>query len=251
MSYLEKMSDLKNKLTIIFYTSFEPRKEKEFQHQEMTLKDGKLKLVLLILANFLLSILLAIVSLLFLLIKIILMIYHSIKSFFYLLACAILQICKIKRKKFKRSNSGFVGNSSIKKITLVVDLDNTLIYSSVNKIEKAKNYAIMDNKFYLYKRPHLDNFLNTMSQFCDIHIYTAATKEYADKIIDYIDKNKLIVKRYYRSDCINVANMFYKDVGKYNFEEKRLIIIDDSPHLHLSHCGKNLFYFIYREHYSH
>jgi len=239
MSYLKKMSDYKKKLTMIFYTSFESPKEKDFNAEETSIKEGKFKLLLLILANFFLSLILAIISLIFLLIKIVLMIYHSIKSFLYLLYCSILQIFKIKRKKFKRCNSGFKCGEchSNKKITLILDLDNTLIFSSVNKIENAKNYAIMDNKFYVYKRPHLDIFLNTLSQLCDIYIYTAATKEYADKIIDYIDKNKIISNRFYRHDCLNMSNVYYKDVSRYNFEEKKLIIIDDSPHCHVSHNG--------------
>lgn len=242
MSYLKKMSDLKRKLTLIFYSSFESTKDKDFASEEINIKDGKFKLFLLVLANILLSALLAILSLIFLLIKIILMIYHSIKSFFYLLCCAILQIFKIKRKKLKRCSSGFISrdtypSNSTKKITLVVDLDNTLIFSTVNKLEKVKNYVIMDNKFFVYKRPHLEIFLNSMSQFCDICIYTAATKEYADKIIDHIDKNKLISARYYRQDCLNIGNVYYKDLSQYSFEEKNLIIIDDSPHCHLSYAG--------------
>ena len=245
MSYLKKMSDLKRKITLIFYANFESTKEKDITSEEISTKEGNFKLFLLVLGNILLSALLGIISLIFLLIKIVLMIYHSITSFIYLLFCAIQQICKIKKKKLIRCSSGYISaetnsNNSTKKINLIVDLDNTLIFSTANKIENAKNYIIMDNKFFVYKRPHLENFLNSVSQFCDIYIYTAATKEYADKIIDYVDKNKLILGRYYRQDCLYIGNTYYKDVSRFSFEEKRLIIIDDSPHCHLSYSGKNI-----------
>jgi Dullard-like phosphatase family protein len=176
------------------------------------------------------------ISVCLLLVKIFLMIYQAIKSFFYLIFCTFRQCCTKKPKKIVRNNSGFLdSNSNNHKITLVLDLDSTLIYSSTNKIENAKNYAIIENKFYVYKRPHLDSFLSSLSQFCDMVIYTASTKEYADKVIDYVDKNRLISQRYYRQDCLNIDSYWYKDVSKYGFDERKLIIIDDIPNCHLSY----------------
>lgn len=113
----------------------------------------------------------------------------------------------------------------------------------MNKIDKAKNYVLLDNKFFVYKRPHLDEFLDTVSEFCDISIYTASIKEYADKVINYIDKNRVISKRYYRSDCVNISNNWYKDVSKYCHDNRRLIIIDDLPQCHL-HYKSNILYII-------
>jgi Dullard-like phosphatase family protein len=151
----------------------------------------------------------------------------------YLLVCALRQIFT-KKKKFVRCSSGFL-NQNTERITLFIDLDNTLIFSSLNKLDniKTKNFAFIDNKYYVYKRPHLDDFLNTISQFCDVSIYTASVKEYADKIIDYIDKNKVIANRYYRHDCVYINNTWCKDVSKFVAEMSRLIIIDDTPECHL------------------
>ena len=187
---------------------------------------------------FLFSLLFLLLSLVFFILKLLLMIYHSLKSFCYLLYCSIRQIfsCKKKKKQMMRPNSGLLNNNfnPKDKITLVIDLDNTLVHTSPTKIEKAKNYSIIDNKFYIYKRPNLDNFLLTLSQYSELIIYTASTKEYADKVIDHIDKNKLITKRYYRTDCINVGSNWYKDVSKWGYDEKRVIVIDDLPNCHLT-----------------
>jgi len=46
-----------------------------------------------------------------------------------------------------------------KNVSLILDLDNTLIYSSYKKIEQIKDYTIMD-KLYVYKRPYIDKLLN-------------------------------------------------------------------------------------------
>jgi CTD small phosphatase-like protein 2 len=41
-----------------------------------------------------------------------------------------------------------------------------------------------------------------MSKFYELVIYTASQKNYADKIIDYFDTNKVIRYRFYRESCI-------------------------------------------------
>ena len=67
-------------------------------------------------------------------------------------------------------------------MNLVLDLDNTLIYSTLNKIDEIKDYILLHKRIYVYKRPYLHKFLNETSQFCDISVYTSAVKEYADQI---------------------------------------------------------------------
>lgn len=49
-----------------------------------------------------------------------------------------------------------------KKLTAILDLDHTLIFSSLKKIENKKDYIIIQNKYYVYKRPDLDRFLYTV-----------------------------------------------------------------------------------------
>lgn len=174
--------------------------------------------------------------------SILLKVYQTLESFFILLLASLGKLfCSWKvatKKKLKRCESGYLDKMDRGRLSVVIDLDNTLIFSTANKIEKAKNYAIMNNKFYVYKRPHLDAFLSTLSQYCELIIYTAGTREYAERIIDYIDKNKLISARYYRENCVNEGNLWYKDVSKYGFDERRVLIIDDTPGCHLTCKGK-------------
>lgn len=195
--------------------------------------------------RFLKSIILYLISSVFILLKIFHMLYQSVLSFFFLLGCSLKKICSCKSKqKLKRCESGFLDQSNnSNKLTVVIDLDNTLIASSTLKIEKAKNYTVMDNKFFVYKRPYLDNFLLSLSQHCELVIYTAGLKEYAEKIIDHIDKNHLIKTRYYRHDCLNVGNYWFKDASKCGIDERRVLIIDDSPKCHLTYTSKLLIIF--------
>ena len=120
-----------------------------------------------------------------------------------------------------------------------MDLDSTLIYSSLKKIEDIKDYIILNKQLYVYKRPYLNKFLNEISQYCDLSIYTSATQEYADQIINFIDKTKVFNKRYYRTDCIKKNDIHFKDVSKFKYDEKKLIIVDDYPDCHKGCLGNN------------
>ncbi len=50
----------------------------------------------------------------------------------------------------------------------------------------------------MYRRPYLEEFLAAVSSFCELWVYTASEKEYADEILNNIDLNGLITKRFYR-----------------------------------------------------
>jgi RNA polymerase II subunit A small phosphatase-like protein len=63
-------------------------------------------------------------------------------------------------------------------------------------------------------------------------IFTASTKAYADRIIDSLDRNKLISKRLYRDSCTqhNTYQFLSKDLTKIeNFDLASTVIVDDKP----------------------
>lgn len=54
------------------------------------------------------------------------------------------------------------------------------------------------------------SFLQNVSKYFDVGIFTASVKEYADAVISFLDpENKLIKFRLYRNNCINFNNSFY------------------------------------------
>jgi len=56
-------------------------------------------------------------------------------------------------------------------------------------------------------RPYCSKFLNELSEFWEIVIFTAAMQDYADWIVDGIDQQRKIKHRLYRQHC-------RKDVAK-------------------------------------
>jgi CTD small phosphatase-like protein 2 len=107
-----------------------------------------------------------------------------------------------------------------KKFTLVLDLDETLISFRFNKTYKG----------ILKKRPGLLKFLNDVGTKYELVIFTAGTHEYADPLLDIIEKNKKIfAKRLYRQHTVFVDNIFVKDLTKLGRDLSKIIIIDNMP----------------------
>ncbi len=107
-----------------------------------------------------------------------------------------------------------------KYFTLVLDLDETLI--SYRLDEQGRGVLI--------PRPNLYHFLTEMSKIFEIIIFTAGTQEYADPILDIIDKKKnFFDKRLYRQHTIIMDNVFVKDLSKLGRELSKIIIVDNMP----------------------
>lgn len=89
---------------------------------------------------------------------------------------------------------------------------------------------------YVYKRPNLDAFLKCMARCGNITVFTAGVKSYADPIIDMIDRNKLIKKRFYREDCHeDKKKNLLKDMAKVTKNMARLVIVDDNEAIYNSY----------------
>ena len=102
------------------------------------------------------------------------------------------------------------------KYTLVLDLDETLVH-----------YIPDNDTAYIQIRPGAEEFLKDLSEYYEIIIFTAAIKNYADRIIDAIDPDKFISDRLYRQHTKNIGNINIKDLSKLGRNLKHVIIIDN------------------------
>ena len=116
----------------------------------------------------------------------------------------------------------YLNYKSNKKFTLVLDLDETLI--SFKMLDSTKNQGI------LRLRPGLYEFLTNVKINYELIIFTSATKEYADPLIDAIEKKeKYFDFRLYRQHTIICDNEFVKDIGRLGRPMNKLIIVDNLP----------------------
>lgn len=78
-------------------------------------------------------------------------------------------------------------------------------------------------------RPHLKKFIQNLSNFYEIVIFTAAQKDYADFIIDRFDIYKNVSRRYYRESCIFSETAHIKDLNIVNRDLSKTVIVDNAP----------------------
>ena len=101
---------------------------------------------------------------------------------------------------------------------LVLDLDETLVHY----IEEENG-----ENDYVKVRLGAENFVNILSEFCEIVIFTASTQYYANIVIDGLDcKDKIDYKLYRQhTDLVDGTNV--KDLSKLGRDLAKVIIIDN------------------------
>ena len=101
-----------------------------------------------------------------------------------------------------------------KEYTLVLDLDETLVHFE----PKIRNYR---------PRPGVKHFLREMEQYFELVVFTAGLKEYADWILNDLDKARYISHRLYRDDTKQKNGVYVKDLSKLGRDMEKVIIIDN------------------------
>ena len=137
-----------------------------------------------------------------------------------------------------------------KKLEIIFDLDNTLIFSFIKSFSKEEIKDMIENNkekkmyFFSFKsknqfiysafiiREGVQEFINFTKQFCNFHIRTLAQKPYARKVVEILEKNfgikfnKIIMRdgriKYER----NVKSI--GEFGNKNINNNNTIIFDDS-----------------------
>lgn len=122
-----------------------------------------------------------------------------------------------------------------KNITLVLDLDETLIHSSAVDRDGADfsfpmYHGLKEHTVYVKKRPHVDTFLQKVSEMFKVVIFTASLSSYANRLLDMLDpKNIFFTKRYFRDSCLPVDGSYLKDLTVIVADLAKVVIIDNSP----------------------
>ena len=114
----------------------------------------------------------------------------------------------------------YLKNISNKKYTLILDLDETLIH--------FKGHPNDDSSGILQFRPFLSEFLSALENYYELVVFTAATQDYADPIINAIEqKGTKFDYRLYRIHTIIINNDFVKDLSRLGRDLSRTIIVDN------------------------
>lgn len=126
-------------------------------------------------------------------------------------------------------------NKNKLKKTLFIDLDETLIHSSLTAQEGFDQLLeIGDNQIWFNVRPHALGFLKNMSSIFEVVLFTTAEKQYAEAFFDYLNSrsDNSISSFLSRENCIHIyKGLYLKDLRTIiNRNIKDIVLLDNSPY---------------------
>ncbi|KAG7243400.1 hypothetical protein INR49_011857 [Caranx melampygus] len=141
------------------------------------------------------------------------------------------------------------GLDAVKRKILVLDLDETLIHSHHDGVLRPTVRpgtppdfilkVVIDRhpvRFFVHKRPHVDFFLEVVSQWYELVVFTASMEIYGSAVADKLDNNRNILKRrYYRQHCTLDLGSYIKDLSVVHDDLSSIVILDNSPGAYRSH----------------
>jgi RNA polymerase II subunit A-like phosphatase len=139
---------------------------------------------------------------------------------------------------------------SSRRLSLVVDLDQTIIHATVDPtvgewqedennpnheaVKEVKSFQLVDDGpgmrgcwYYIKLRPKLKEFLKTISEIYELHIYTMGTRAYAQNIANIVDPDrKIFGDRILSRD--ESGSLTAKNLQRlFPVDTKMVVIIDD------------------------
>ena len=127
-----------------------------------------------------------------------------------------------ENENFKTEPAPYIRTKNKKPFSLILDLDETLIHFKVNNDD--------DTEGVLQIRPGVIPFLERVGKFYELMVFTAATQDYGDLLIDAIEENKVYFEhRFYRQHTIIIGNDFVKDLRRIGRPLDKIIIVDNMP----------------------
>jgi RNA polymerase II subunit A small phosphatase-like protein len=127
-------------------------------------------------------------------------------------------------------------------LTVMLDLDETLIHSEIIPMASRACYPEHPNVFYLpcgassllrvVKRPYLAEFLLQTSKRFELVVFTAGEEKYATAVLNVIDPTRLIAHRLFRQHCrpepLGDGTLYRKDLAVLNRTVERTVLVDNS-----------------------
>jgi len=122
-----------------------------------------------------------------------------------------------------------------KQKTLVLDLDETLVHSSLEAVPQSDftfpvHFNGAEHTIHVRQRPGLHQFLARVSELFEVVVFTASQKIYAERLLNIIDPQRKYIKhRIFRESCVVVDGNYLKDLTVLGRDLRATAIVDNSP----------------------
>jgi RNA polymerase II subunit A small phosphatase-like protein len=124
---------------------------------------------------------------------------------------------------------------------LILDIDETLIFASETPQSRPHDFIVGD-KYFVYKRPFVEEFLTWCFQNFDVAVWTTATDDYAAEIVSKVfpQSDHNLVFLWSRDRCTPALDsesretFFEKKLTKLRRRGRKLedvIAVDDTPQM--------------------
>jgi RNA polymerase II subunit A small phosphatase-like protein len=133
---------------------------------------------------------------------------------------------------------------------MILDLDETLIHASETRLT-GKNEDFIFDKYFVYKRPHLEYFLQEAAKHFTLGIWSSAGDEYVNGIVNTIRppivnfefvwaRSKCSLKRDRTYDTYYFEKRLDK-LKKRGFPLEQILIVDDTAEKASSNYGNAIY----------
>lgn len=152
------------------------------------------------------------------------------------------------------NNTTDAGGQGIQKLTVVLDLDETLVcayetssltagirttaieagleWFELECVSSEKEFQGKPKVSYVtvFKRPGLHKFLNQIAEFADVVLFTAGLEDYARPLVDKIDVENQFCLRFYRPSTVSTEfREHVKDLTCLSKDLCRVVLVDNNP----------------------
>lgn len=148
----------------------------------------------------------------------------------------------------------------LKNILLILDLDETLIYATEEKLERNPDFEVFD--YHVYKRPYLEKFIEQANVHFKLAVWSSASDDYVKEVTSKIfgkeyqlefiwGRSRCTYRRNYQLDegryySLNPDNHYnyvkpLRKLKKKGYNLNQVLIVDDTPHKSQDNYGNAIY----------
>ena len=134
-------------------------------------------------------------------------------------------------------------------ILLILDLDETLVYATEEPLGREHDFRV--GPYFVYRRPHLAEFLASCSTGFRLAVWSSATEEYVRPVVERIMPDGIkpaftwgrsrCVRRYDHEQYEDYHLKDLKKVKRMGYRLERVLIADDTPRKVQRHFGNAVY----------